>query len=297
MMCSAWTNRPNAARYPPKQRKRTLAQNGKAAEQKSGYKDRPWIPRFWDGICISGCFRLLLRNRFAVSPLRIAMAVLICGLSFINFLLWLIQIALYWAGRSTARRSRHDPIFVIGHWRSGTTLLHELLVLDPRHTFADTYACFAPNHFLVSGWWMKPCLKMLLPSRRPMDNMAAGWDHPQEDEFALCNMGVPSPYLTIIFPNRPPQCQEYLDFRGVSAAGLERWKRALLWFLKCVTLRNPKRIVLKSPAAHLPHPRVAGDVSQGEVRPHRPRPVRHLPLDDQPLEASVSGRGPANADV
>ena len=81
-----------------------------------------------------------------------------------------------------------------------------------------------------------------------MDNMAAGWDRPQEDEFALCNMGVPSPYLTIIFPNRPPQCQEYLDFRGVPAPALERWKRALHWFLKCITLRNPKRIVLKSPA-------------------------------------------------
>ena len=89
---------------------------------------------------------------------------------------------------------------MIGHWRSGTTLLHELLVRDPRHTYPDTYACFAPNHFLVSGWWMKPCLKVLLPSQRPIDNMPAGWDHPQEDEFALCNMGVPSPYLTIIFP-------------------------------------------------------------------------------------------------
>ena len=110
-----------------------------------------------------------------------------------------------------------DPIFVIGHWRSGTTLLHELLVLDPRHTFPDTYACFSPNHFLVSGWWMKPCLKILLPARRPMDNMVAGWDHPQEDEFALCNMGVPSPYLTNVFPNRPPQYQEYLDMRGVPA--------------------------------------------------------------------------------
>ena len=140
-----------------------------------------------------------------------------------------------------------DPIFVIGHWRSGTTLLHELLVLDPRHTFPDTYACFAPNHFLVSGWLMKPCLQMLLPSRRPMDNMAAGWDHPQEDEFALCNMGVRSPYLTIAFPNHPPQDQEYLDLRGVPAAAVDRWKRALLWFLKCLTLRNPKRIVLKSP--------------------------------------------------
>lgn len=24
----------------------------------------------------------------------------------------------------------HDPIFIIGHWRSGTTLLHHLLSLD-----------------------------------------------------------------------------------------------------------------------------------------------------------------------
>ncbi len=80
-----------------------------------------------------------------------------------------------------------------------------------------------------------------------MDNMLAGWDHPQEDEFALCNMGVPSPYLTNAFPNHPPQYPEYLDMRGVSTADVVRWKRSLLWFLKCITLRNPKRIVLKSP--------------------------------------------------
>ncbi len=60
-------------------------------------------------------------------------------------------------------------------------------------------------------------------------------------------MGVRSPYLTITFPNHPPQDQEYLDFRGVPAPALERWKRAFLWFLKRVTVRSPKRIVLKSP--------------------------------------------------
>jgi len=80
-----------------------------------------------------------------------------------------------------------------------------------------------------------------------MDNMVAGWDHPQEDEFALCNMGVPSPDLTSVFPNRPPRYQEYLDLSGVPAPDLARWKRAFLWFLKCITLQNPKRIVLKSP--------------------------------------------------
>ena len=80
-----------------------------------------------------------------------------------------------------------------------------------------------------------------------MDNMAAGWNHPQEDEFALCNMGARSPYLTIVFPNRPPQDQEYLDLERVSPEGLRRWKAKLRWFLQCITLRNPKRIVLKSP--------------------------------------------------
>ena len=54
------------------------AQRGKTSpEQKPGYKDRFWIPRFWDGICPSGYFRLLWQNRFAVSFLCIAMAMII----------------------------------------------------------------------------------------------------------------------------------------------------------------------------------------------------------------------------
>ncbi|MEN6557459.1 MAG: sulfotransferase [Thermoguttaceae bacterium] len=224
--------------------------NGKAdkpdTSHKGGYKDRFWIPRFWDGIGVIGWFSLLWRNRVAVAPSRIAMALIIAALSFLNSFLWLVQFFVY---RRKIDRTRidYDPIFVIGHWRSGTTLLHELLVRDPRHTYPDTYDCFAPNHFLVSGWWMKPWLQVLLPTQRPIDNMPAGWSHPQEDEFALCNMGLPSPYLTAVFSNRPPQYQEYLDFRGVSPTALNRWKGQFLWFLKCLTLRDPKRIVLKSP--------------------------------------------------
>ncbi len=215
-------------------------------QQQTGYKDRFWIPRFWDGMCIRGWFSVLARNRFAISPICIGMALIISALSVINFVLWLIEVALV-GGKSRRTKIECDPIFVIGHWRSGTTLLHELLVLDRRHTFPDTYACFAPNHFLASGWIMRPCLQFLLPSRRPMDNMPAGWSHPQEDEFALCNMGVPSPYLTILFPNHPPQDQDYLDFRNVPATALDRWRRKFLWFLKRVSLRSGKRIVLKSP--------------------------------------------------
>jgi hypothetical protein len=86
-----------------------------------------------------------------------------------------------------------------------------------------------------------------MPDRRPMDNMAAGWDRPQEDEFALCNLGVPSPYLTIAFPNRPPQFPEYLDLEGLPPAALARWKQAFVGYLRLLTFKTPKRIVLKSP--------------------------------------------------
>src|SRR5579863_4817380 len=38
-------------------------------------------------------------------------------------------------------------VVVLGYWRSGTTLLHELLSLDSRYSFPTTHACMNPHHF------------------------------------------------------------------------------------------------------------------------------------------------------
>ncbi len=95
-----------------------------------------------------------------------------------------------------------DPVFVLGHWRSGTTLMHELLVLDEQYASPSTYACFAPWHFLISEGLMVKYGSGLIPDKRPMDNMQAGWELPQEDEFALMNLGAPTPYLLMAFPKR-----------------------------------------------------------------------------------------------
>ena len=211
-----------------------------------GYTDKPWFLRFWDGMIATGWFPLLVRNRFHISPRRWAMAVLMSLLSIMHFGLWLLQ-TLFWGRRIARTQLQGDPVFVIGHWRSGTTLLHELLVLDERHTYPNTYDCFCPNHFLLTAPMFRPLLGGLLPKQRPMDNMAAGWDCPQEDEFALCNMGVRSPYQTIAFPNHPPQNQEFFELADVSPRQRACWQRGLTWFLKCLTVRTPRRIVLKSP--------------------------------------------------
>jgi omega-hydroxy-beta-dihydromenaquinone-9 sulfotransferase len=202
--------------------------------------------RFWNGMPLSVWLRLMVRNRFHVGPLRIGMAVLVFISTLVNSLLALVQ-RIFWGRKIARTRIEQQPVFIVGHWRTGTTLLHELLVLDARHTFPTNYACFAPAHFVLSRRVLAPMVQWMFPNRRPVDAMALSWDSPQEDEFALCNLGVPSPYLTMAFPNRPPQDQEYLTFDDVPARELGRWKDTFLWFLKCITLRQPKRIVLKSP--------------------------------------------------
>jgi len=220
--------------------------NSKPSNKTGGAKYRFWAPRCWDGMGVRAYWRLLSKNRFAVAPHRWAMAAIIAGTSAINTQLWAVQEILF--GRKIrGTKIDQQPIFILGHWRSGTTLLHEYLVLDRRHTCPDTYSCFAANHFVLTGWLFPRLLWFLMPSRRPMDNMKFGWYGPQEDEFALCNMGVPSPYATIAFPNRPPQNGEYFDLESIPADELAHWKERLTWFLKCLTLKSPGRIVLKSP--------------------------------------------------
>jgi hypothetical protein len=209
-------------------------------------RKKEWTPRIWEGCHFTAWMRLLSHNRFAVGWRCLYIAVIVTFVSCFHSFLHLLQTIVY--GRRIARTTiRQAPIFIIGHWRTGTTFLHELLILDPRHSYPNTYQCLVPNHFLLTERLFTRWLWFLMPSRRPMDNMAAGWTHPQEDEFALCMLGQPSPYLTIAFPNRPPQYSEYLGLEGLSLRARERWKKAFFRFLQCLTLKDPRCLILKSP--------------------------------------------------
>lgn len=206
----------------------------------------PWSPRFWHGMRTTDWLRLLARNRFRIHPIRLGLTFTVTSVTLINSTLSVFQKLLY--NRKVAQTEITEaPIFIIGHWRSGTTYLHELLVRDERFAFPTTYECYAPHHFLISGGWMPKLIGFLLPRTRPMDNMLAGFDHPQEDEFALSNLGCPTPYWRMVFPNEPPCYMELLDMQGVAPELLVRWKRDMLWFVQALTFHKRKRLILKSP--------------------------------------------------
>lgn len=200
----------------------------------------------WTGADFWGLVRILNSNRWHVSPSCWPGCCVDLAIAMANSGLGAVQSVLY---RSRIKRLeiQPDPVFVIGHWRTGTTLLHELLGLDPRHTCPTTYQCFVPRHFLLTEQWLKPWTGFALPANRPPDQMITAWDSPQEDEFALCNLGIPSPYATIAFPNSPPAFMEYLTLESVSLRQREQWKQAWMSFLKGLYYRQPGRMILKSP--------------------------------------------------
>jgi hypothetical protein len=200
----------------------------------------------WAGSGFPAWIRLLARNGFRIHWTVLHVVTYVTIVSLGHTLLRGLQNLVY--GRRIANTPiDQPPIFILGHWRTGTTLLHEFLALDERHVGPSTYECMEPNHFLLTEGLVSRWMPFFSLSVRPMDNMAAGFDRPQEDEFALCNLGLPSPYLTVAFPNNPPQYEEYLDLEGIPPRALARWKRVFRRFLQELTYKHHKRLVLKSP--------------------------------------------------
>src|ERR1043166_1535779 len=94
-------------------------------------KKPQWAPRMWEGCDFFAWLKLLFRNRCAVHPRHWYIAVIITFVSFTNTVLRLLQGAIY-GRRGRKQKITDPPIFILGHWRTGTTLLHEFMICDER---------------------------------------------------------------------------------------------------------------------------------------------------------------------
>ncbi|MHA1774169.1 MAG: sulfotransferase family protein [Candidatus Heimdallarchaeota archaeon] len=140
------------------------------------------------------------------------------------------------------------PVFIIGHWRTGTTLLHYLLSLDDGWAFAINKEVYLPFLMFTAQKLVDKMLDFALPERRPMDDVKLGKDLPGEEEFALAIRGVKSFYYSFMFPRNIHHYSKYLTMKTCSKKEREKWKRRYYNFLQKLTLKkNGKRLLLKSP--------------------------------------------------
>src|SRR6185312_2307462 len=187
-----------------------------------------------EGITFADWLRLLRRERFRIDPICWPRAGWLTGMSLWNSL----------AARTVERRfgpairatKVEAPVFILGHYRSGTTHLHELLSHDKRFASPNRFQTFNPRTFLGTESWLSPIVEPFMLPRRV-----------QEDEVAFMVLTQLSPYMDWCFPRSRSGYGRYLTFRAAEPGEVATWSAAMERFLKTLTLKLGKPLILKSP--------------------------------------------------
>ncbi|MCA6079204.1 sulfotransferase family protein [Fulvivirga sedimenti] len=188
-----------------------------------------------------------------INYIRISRKRKIAGRYWLKYILTILIILIFtplrWYERWYLRKKRshriEKPVFILGHWRSGTTLLHNLLCQSPNAAFVTTYQTVF-TQYLGSSKILKPFMGFIMPDKRPSDNVKLNVDYPQEEEFALCNLTEASYYHFFYFPD---DTTEYFDRYVRFSHGADKWKNSYAELLRRAgyIMRERPYLVIKNP--------------------------------------------------
>lgn len=198
---------------------------------------RSWVKLLWDNKDIDRKFipraLVVTLSTFLTSPLR------------------LYESVRY--GRIVKNTAIHPaPIFIVGHWRTGTTHLHNLLCQDKSLGYVSVFQVTAPGLCLVGEKVIKgpfdKIAKRLHPTRE-IDNIPLSMDNPEEEDVAIHNVSHYSYLHMYTFPRRARYFFErYITFfSDLPESILAEWKEIYLTILRKGTLRcGGRRLVIKN---------------------------------------------------
>jgi hypothetical protein len=198
------------------------------------------------GIRFPVLIKMMSRNGFSLRPVFIPRLIVLLFNSLLSSFFALVENLRY------SRRIKNivietAPVFIIGHWRTGSTYLHQLLNLDPRFTAPTTVQTVIPDHFLFSTKYYTPLMKRHTVKGRSMDEIRVLPTGPQEDEFALIRMGSESPLEKLFFPSGNRYFLLGYEDYIPKGKDLLKWKKNLLTFYRKITFLTGKPIVSKNP--------------------------------------------------
>jgi len=205
-----------------------------------------WIVSPMQGVTLATWFRLLADNRFRVGLRFWPRAVLTTLSAGTNSVQGRRESRRY--DRAVAETEALAPLFILGHYRTGTTHLHNLVAQDERFAFINSYQATQPHTFLTAGDLGARLGSPWVMRRRPQDNVALDLRVPAEDELALAVDTLLSPHLGWHFPARAHYYEDrYLTFAAASDDERQRWVASLRRLAGKLTLKYGRAIVFKSP--------------------------------------------------
>lgn len=147
-----------------------------------------------------------------------------------------------------------EPVFIVGHWRSGTTHLQNLLCQDPQFGFLSTFQAMVPGFCLSGERLLKPLLARQAARRYPtrlIDNIPLAFDAPQEDEFAMAALCPQSFLHGFTFPQHAVEYfDRYVMFQELAKREQSDWTRTYSWMMKKITLSREGRRLVSKCCAH-----------------------------------------------
>lgn len=200
------------------------------------------------GTTFTNWIKLLVENNFKVSWKRLHKVLLITVIIIILTPLSIIErLIIHPRVRNT--KVKKPPVFILGHWRSGTTHLHNMFTIDNRLSYPNMVDTLFPNHMVLSKWLLRPLLSLALPEKRPMDNMKLSVDVPGEHDWAISNFCLMSPYSGAYFPNHWEHYRKYANFDDATTKEKQLYIKYLRFYLQKLTYKygDDRQIVLKSP--------------------------------------------------
>ncbi len=155
-----------------------------------------------------------------------------------------------WMRLANLNSSMLPPVFIVGHMRSGTTHLHNLLAASGCFTTVPPLLAAMPWEAFSLARLLRPLVERHFPEHRFIDNVLLKRDSPTEDEIALANMVMPSYYHAFYFPTRFERNYHRGLFpdEGKACETRLRYKKIAYYARKMANINNGTPLLLKNPA-------------------------------------------------
>lgn len=202
-------------------------------------------PQIIPGMTLKTLFKAIILNDFQIDPPCYGRLAFLSGLGVFNSMLGVCE-TFFNSREIDEFKVESSPLFIVGHWRSGTTHLHNLMSLDSSFSSPTAYQASFPNHFLYSQV-ANFIFNLIAPPKRPMDEVVFSAEAPHEDEFALAASSLVSPYMKLLFPRTAPEEYTSVDPSDWSLDALFAWKKSMSTFVKKMSLSEGGRLLFKSP--------------------------------------------------